>query len=89
VRWVDAVEIVAGSLTWEDFEPVIVNRGNHVVCVVSVPDNAGLNLLGFPRSAGLAKLMVLTGRIDFPDHATASAGLHLVIIADTFGRVQH
>jgi hypothetical protein len=33
--------------------------------------------------------MVLSGRVDFPDHATASAGLHWVIIADILCRGQH
>jgi hypothetical protein len=47
-----------------------------------MPDNAVPDLLSFPCSAGFTEVVILSGRVDLPDHATAGASLHSVIIAE-------
>ena len=54
-----------------------------------MPNDAVFDLLSFPRPAGFAEVVVLSGRVDFPDPSTAEASLHWVIIADIPCRGQH
>lgn len=57
----DAVGIVAGSDAGQNLQAILIDRRNHVVSKVTMPDNALINLLPFACSAGFAELVVLAG----------------------------
>ena len=78
-----AIGVSATAQTGHDVESILINWGDHVLGKVSMPNNALIDLLSFPCSAGFAKLVVLASRKDFPDHSAADTCLkHSVIIAD-------
>jgi hypothetical protein len=85
MRLIDAILVTAGSLAFHNETAVFSYWGDHILGIVSLPNQTVTYLCLFPCPARLTSVRVLAGQEYFPHYATAGTlFLHAVSLAKFF-----